>query len=91
MTTSKKKTKRGFILSQPLTLTAAEVVKAGRKAGIRFNAGYVYVTRFEAKNKGKLPPKQLSKKVAKRLEVLINKAIARAQKEVLAGLKRYLG
>ena len=85
---SNNQTKRGFILSLPISLPARDVVEKGRQVGLLFSTGYVYVTRSDAKlnNKLKGPPKRSSKA----LEKLITQVIARAQKEILAGLKRYL-
>lgn len=86
---SKPKTKRGFILSLPISLPARDVVEKGRQAGFLFSTGYVYVTRSDAKLNNKLKGKA-PKAPSKALEKLITQVIARAQKEILAGLKRYL-
>jgi len=86
---SKPKTKRSFILSFPVTTPALEVVQKGAAQGLSFTTGYVYVTRSDAKLNNKLKGKA-PKVPSKALEKLITQVIARAQKEILAGLKRYL-
>jgi hypothetical protein len=83
--------KRAFILSQPLNLPAAEVVNRGKQKGLKFSTGYVWVTRSNAKANGKVPAaKGLPPRVQKSLEKLISNVIAKAQKEILTGIKRFL-
>lgn len=47
------KSKSGFIRAQPASMTAADVVAAGRKAGINFATFLVYSVRSAKKGKAK--------------------------------------
>jgi hypothetical protein len=64
MATTKKLTKSSFIRSQPDSMSAADVVAAGKKVGLTLTVASVYTTRYEAKKKaagGKSPAKSASK------------------------------
>lgn len=45
----KTQSKAQFINSQPADMAARDVVKAGRKAGLKFSQAYVYVARSMAR------------------------------------------
>lgn len=78
-----KQTKRAFILSQPRTLPASDVVKKGKAKGLIFSAGYVYVTRFNGK--GEKPEK--TKQEMKALIRNVLDANAKLQQAITALLK----
>ena len=77
--------KRAFIRSVP-DLPAADVVEEGRKRGIQFSVGYVYVTRSNQKSRAD----EVDAKVLKRLEKVVARVFAKAQCEMLAEIKRSL-
>ncbi len=45
------KSKAGFVRKQPISMSAADVVKAGKASGIKLDIGYVYSVRGAAKKK----------------------------------------
>lgn len=46
-----KQTKAAFIRSQPATMSAADVVKKAKEAGMKLSVAMVYVTRSKAKQR----------------------------------------
>ena len=61
-TKKKKISKTAFILNLPETLSAEEVVKKAKSAGIKVNDKYVYNVRSQARNKAKAKKKVKVKK-----------------------------
>ena len=55
--TTKKQSKSAFVRSQPATASAADIIAAGKKAGLKFSSSLVYMVRGE-KGKAKNRPKK---------------------------------
>lgn len=87
--TAARKTKRDFILSHPDDLPAKEIVKKGAEAGFDFTEGYVYVTRSNARVKRAATKAERKRLPARTLEKIVVRALAIAQKEIVAGLRRF--
>lgn len=81
---SKTPSKRDFIRSVP-KLSAAEVVEEGRKRGMEFTVGYVYVTRS---NQRAHAGDEDAAKAVKRLERIVEKVLDRARRDLLAEFRR---
>lgn len=84
-----RRTKREFILSLPDDLPAKEAVKKGAEAGFDFTEGYVYVTRSNARVKHAAAKAAKKNIPARTLERIVVRALAAAQKEIVAGLRRF--
>lgn len=55
---TKRPNKSAFVRAQPATMTAAEVVIAAAKEGLKITDKYVYNVRFKTKGRNTLPAKK---------------------------------
>lgn len=55
---TKRPNKSAFVRAQPTTMTAAEVVIAAAKEGLKITDKYVYNVRFKTKGRNTLPAKK---------------------------------
>lgn len=74
-------TKKDFIRRQSQKLSAAEVVAAGEKEGLKFSEAYVHVTRSQDR---KAAPKKVP---GKRVQNTVKRILAQAEKQILSALK----
>ena len=80
-----------FILAQPSTLTATEVVEKGKKAGFSFKANYVYKVRMNAnKRTGPVAAAKRAKGTKQRAARKPQIATTRKRKTTRKGTKAYL-